>query len=74
VFQKNKKARMEAVGLRGWWLGKRSFIIAFFIIANCTLIDLTRSSLCRLQLTRQAAFMTTFFVYYSWMLTVKHRL
>ena len=45
---------LNLMELSGWWLGKR-----FFIIANCTLIDLTRSPLCRLQLTRQAAFMTT---------------
>jgi hypothetical protein len=60
---------LNLMGLSGWWLGKR-----FFIITNCILIDLTRSPFCRLQLTRQAAFMTTFFVYYSCMLTVKHRL
>ncbi len=33
-----------------------------------------RSPSCRLQLTRQAGFMMTFFVFESWMLTVKHRL
>jgi hypothetical protein len=29
---------LNLMGLSGWWLGKR-----FFIIVNCTLIDLTRS-------------------------------
>ncbi len=45
-----------------------------FIIANYTLIGLTPSPSCRLQLTHQAVFMMTFFVFYSCVLTVKHRL
>ncbi len=32
---------LNLMGLSGWWLGKR-----FFIITNCTLIDLTRSTVC----------------------------
>jgi hypothetical protein len=60
---------LNLMGLSGWWLGKR-----FFIIANCILIDLTRSPFCRWQLTRQAAFTTTFCGDDSCMLTVKHRL
>ena len=44
------------------------------IIVNSTLIVLTPSPLCRLQLTLQAVFMMTSFVFYSCMLTVKHAL
>ena len=50
-----------------WWLGKR-----LFIITNYTLIDLTPSPSCQLQLTHQSVFMMTFFVFYSSMFTVKH--
>jgi hypothetical protein len=43
-----------------------------------THLDLTPSPLKKtflgLQLTRQPEFMMTFFVFYSWMLTVKNRL
>jgi hypothetical protein len=45
-----------------------------FIIVKSTLITLTPLLLCRLQLTLQVAFIMTSFVFYSCMLTVKHRL
>jgi hypothetical protein len=54
------------------WLGKRFFIIPN--LDNCTLITQNRSSFYQSQLTRQATSTTTLSVYYSCMLTVKHRL
>ena len=53
---------------------KKKKKIVFVIIANHTSTAQNRSPLCRSQLTRQTAFMMTFFVCYSCILTVKHRL
>jgi len=48
----------------------RKKIIHYPMITNYTSTTQNRSSLYRLQLTRQAAFMMTFFVFYFWILTV----
>jgi Ca2+/Na+ antiporter len=68
-LQQSSRKKKKSSRKIGGFTGRQSYIIT-----NCTLIDLTPSSLCRLQLTRQTAFMMTFFVFYFCMLTVKHRL